>query len=163
MEAFGFLLAAANLILGLLLPIFRSNDDLLIRATSVIRDEFAAAYREFGNYLSAEGVDLTVFGNCIERMKKLHYASVDDICRIKKLELWIPRGTKIAISLMVVSSASLAYTFVVPDKDFILSKNVFLVGIPLSVFCCQLLVLLMMLRGEKFLKGVNSRYSRMEY
>jgi hypothetical protein len=163
MEVVGYIIGGINLVVGIIITILRSIDDQWLNAESAMLEEYSLAYTEFGNIVSSEVTESEKLSRCVARLKRLHHASQGDFVKLNLMG-WLLRVTLplIIISIIVALISLLVGLFAVTPDHYSLKFSLIII-IPFIALVLELVVLLLIIRFERYLKRATLRYKNLDY
>lgn len=166
MEVIGYIICALTFILGLCIKLIRGTDSTLIKARETIKDQFVQAYREFGSVAGVSGEkgrEVTMLDTSVNRLKRLHCASIADLLLLKRIEWVLAKNTKLVLLVIIAAICSVLYGRLFVGEGRVIMRNLFLVGIPSVVFLSQGVLFLWIIDKERYMNRVIERYKGGEY
>lgn len=169
MEIVGYIIGGLHLIVGIIITVGRSLDDLLSTAKEKIQLELVSAYKEFSNVSSSEiivgggGDVLGILESVSNRLMRIHYASNFDVVKIQRIEWFGNKLLPIIIISMALVVCSILAGMLLIDKNDTYYKIILIIYFPISLFLIELLILYILLKSEKFLKKLSTRYVSRQY
>ena len=166
MEALGYIICALTFVLGLFIKLIRGTDSTLVKARETIKDQFVQAYREFGSVAGVSGErgrEATMLNASVNRLKRLHCASLVDLLKLRRIEWVLAKNTVLVLLVIIAAICSVLYGRVFVGEGRALLRKLFLVGIPSVVFLSQGVLFLWIIDKERYMNRVIERYKGGEY
>ncbi len=163
MEIVGYILGGLNAIFVIIVAINRKIDDILLEARSMIKEEFKLAYHEFANTSAAGATNLERLDMSVNRLKRLHCASISDLLKIKSIEWCCNHIISFAIIAIIIITISISVGHFAIDESNNTLQILLIIVIPFILFVVNLVILGTILKNEGYLKRVIDRYKKLEY
>lgn len=156
MEIVGYILGGINVFIGVIIAIIRNIEDLLLESNDRIKNEIKRSYVEFGNIISGETIESGRLEMSIDRLKNTHYNISKDMPYLNIIEFFYNRIIKFVAIIIALALLSLIFgKFLFAQSKY---KEVFTICIPFVFFLFQLIILILIINFEKYLKRLNNRY-----